>query len=88
MFDQFLQVRHHDLKKDEDRDEILSFLVPVLADDKRLKAQVFVSGHKRGHNMICESHLKITNGSGGKGISSLKQYVTMGNQCTIGSLLL
>ena len=42
----FLQVRHTNLRMNDDLDETLSFLIPIFMDKNKLKVQIFVSGPK------------------------------------------
>ena len=51
----FLQLRETNLRQNDDWDQDLSFLVPILMNDKKLKVQIFASGHKKRHNLICEN---------------------------------
>ena len=50
----FLQVRPTDLRMKDDLDDLLSFLIPIFMDETRPKIQVFVSGQKLRHNLVCE----------------------------------
>ena len=49
-------MRHCNVGEKDDLDESLAFLVPFLMHDKGLKVQVFVSGSKTRHNLVCKCH--------------------------------
>ena len=59
-FNIYLQLRETSLRQSDDWDKELSFLVPILMDPKKPKVQVFVSGHKKRHNMICKNPYNLT----------------------------
>ena len=50
----FLQVRPTNLRMMDDVDDTLSFLIPIFMDKRRPKVQIFVSGPKLRHNLVCK----------------------------------
>ena len=55
------QVRSANVGRQDDLDDSVAFLLPFLLHPKRIKVQVFVTGDKTRHNLLCkEIHLKDT----------------------------